>query len=357
MSPHRHYTTSSNINRYFASSASSKTRVGLIGARGHTGAELIRIIDSHPSMTLTVASSRQLEGKRVGDVFKDSTPSGKFSDVKFGNLKPEELPRRDDVDVWILALPNNLAGAYADALDNAKSAAKVCDLSADYRFHEVAQGWTYGLPERHGQRDLIKKASKISNPGCYASGMQFALLPIYNLIDPSTIPTVFGVSGYSGAGTTPSRKNDPVALKDNLMPYTLVGHVHEREVSFQLKDYYKNGIRFMPHVAPWFRGITLTVSLTLADDAKNATAEDILKLYNDYYQGERLVKVIKEIPEVAAIQNKHHVEIGGISTKEGTQRLVVCAIIDNLLKGAATQAIQNINIMQGLPEYDGIEEK
>lgn len=338
---HRTFTTQHHIN------ASSATRIGLIGARGHTGSELIRLIDSHPNMTLTVASSRQLVGQSIGDVFHESTKSGKFGTVKFENLSPDDITQKSNVDVWILALPNDLAKPYVTALQATSSSCKVVDLSADYRFDST---WQYGLPERHGYREMIKSAQYISNPGCYATGMQCTLLPLHNIISSDDIPTVFGISGYSGAGTNPSRKNDPIALRDNLMPYTLVNHMHEREVSYQLSKQYKHGVRFMPHVAPWFRGISLTVALQLNNT--NITTNDILTLYRDYYNNERLIKITESIPEVQAVQNKHHVEIGGVTIHNN--RLVVCTTIDNLLKGAATQAIQNINLAQGLHEYLGI---
>jgi N-acetyl-gamma-glutamylphosphate reductase len=127
----------------------------------------------------------------------------------------------------------------------------VVDLSADYRFNPA---WAYGLPERHGSRELIRGAMRVANPGCYATGMQCSLFPLTGLLSSGASPHVFGVSGYSGAGTNPSRKNDLKELADNLMPYALNNHMHEREVTHRLSAEVPAGIRFMPHVAPWFRG-------------------------------------------------------------------------------------------------------
>jgi hypothetical protein len=154
------------------------------------------------------------------------------------------------VDVVVLALPNGHAPAYA-AL--ARPDVVVIDLSADHRFDPA---WVYGLPER--TRDRVANARRIANPGCYATGIQLGLGPLLpHLAGP---PHVFGVSGYSGAGTTPSPRNDPARLHDNMLPYALTGHVHEREASAQLG----RPVHFMPHVGAWFRGISLTISAPLA---------------------------------------------------------------------------------------------
>lgn len=323
-------------------------RVGLIGARGHTGSELIKLIAQHPYLSVTVASSRALKGQTMRSISPDLPASVEWGSLQFTDLKPEDLASQP-VDVWVLALPNDLAAPFVTALDAAKSTAKIVDLSADHRFNS---SWQYGFPEHHGYRDLIAQSSRVANPGCYATGAQTSLLPLASIVDASYEPTVFGVSGYSGAGTTPSRKNDLKELTDNLMPYALLNHMHEREVSAQLKPFLPNGIRFMPHVASWFRGIALTTAVRLSD--KSVTKNDITEMYRQYYANEPLIKVVDDIPEVKDIANKHHVAVGGFQIDNKTGRLVVTATIDNLLKGAATQCMQNINIMMDYPEYASI---
>ena len=327
-------------------SSSRPSKVGLIGARGHTGGELISLIASHPHLSVSVASSRALKGQSLSQVFPRLPPATSWSSLAFTDLRPEDLPRQD-VDVWVLALPNDLAAPYVQALDAAGSKAKVVDLSADFRFDP---SWAYGFPEHRGYREKIAAAQRVSNPGCYATGAQAALLPLDGLLDSAYPPTVFGVSGYSGAGTTASRKNDPEQLRDNLMPYSLIGHMHEREVSHQLRAFLPAGVRFMPHVAPWFRGISLTTAVQLR---KAASKEELLRLYRDYYAGERLVRVVDGIPEVREVQSQHDVIVGGF-VADSNGRLVLTSVIDNLLKGAATQCMQNINIMQGYDEYAAI---
>jgi N-acetyl-gamma-glutamylphosphate reductase len=176
--------------------------------------------------------------------------------------------------------------------------------------------------------------------------MQLALAPLLRLGVDGT-PTVFGVSGYSGAGTTPSPKNDPEVLRDNLLPYSLVDHVHEREVSRQLD----RRIFFSPHVAPFFRGITVTVSVGFA---AQQTHEGIMSAYEAAYGKEPLVQLSAEAPLVRDIAGKHHVAIGGLSVSKDGLHAVVVATIDNLLGGAATQALRNLNLALRLPELTGI---
>jgi N-acetyl-gamma-glutamyl-phosphate reductase len=216
----------------------------------------------------------------------------------------------------------------------------IVDLSADHRFDDT---WYYGLPEL--TRNHYKGQRRISNPGCYATAMQLAIAPLKDRL--AAPPVCFGVSGYSGAGTMPSDKNDPQKLRDNLMPYALVDHMHEREVARQLGI----PVEFMPHVASHFRGITMTVNLWLAQPMKR---DEVVARYRDFYAGEPLVHVVDEAPWVSAIAGKHCAEIGGFALAPGGKRIVVVATLDNLLKGAATQAMQNLNLALGFDELTGI---
>jgi len=195
-------------------------------------------------------------------------------------------------DAWVLALPNGLATEWVQHIGDKSPDSLILDLSADHRFDPA---WTYGLPERF--RKQLVKTRLIANPGCYATGAQLGLLPLQERL--VSAPVVFGVSGFSGAGKTPSPRNDPDRLRDNLMPYALSGHVHEQEISHQL------GVEvcFMPHVAAFFRGISLTISFEL-DGA--TTAHELLDIFHRAYAGEELIKVTGETPQVSvkAIQLK-----------------------------------------------------
>lgn len=308
--------------------------LGLVGARGYVGAELIRLVAAHPRFELAFVSSRERDGQRLAD--HEPAYAG---ELRYGNLGPEAVAAQG-VDALVLALPNGMAAGFCAALDWAAADPVVVDLSADYRFDEA---WHYGLPEL--TRARAAGARRISNPGCYATAMQLAVAPMREwLAGPAQC---FGVSGYSGAGTSPSDKNNPDKLRDNLMPYSLVGHIHEREVSRQLG----HPVEFMPHVAPHFRGITLTANLHLAAPA---TRDEVMARYRAAYAGEALVSVRDEAPWVSHIAGRHGAEVGGFTLSEDGRRLVVVSTLDNLLKGAATQALQNLNLAFGLPETMGI---
>merc|ERR1711881_49810 len=289
----RGYATSTNPNPPFGNKQKSRdwpAKVALIGARGYTGQALIDLLNNHPNM-----------------------------DLRHGVCKP-----------------------FVDAIDAAgKEDAVIVDLSADYRFDD---SWTYGLPELV-DRSKIANATRISNPGCYATAAQIGIAPILDFIGAE--PTVFGVSGYSGAGTKPSPKNDVKNLTNNIIPYSLTDHIHEREISRQLGT----PVGFVPHVAVWFQGIPHTINIPLKQEMKS---RDIRQLYQDRYAGEKLIKVVGESPLVKNIAGKHGVEVGGFAVHSSGKRVIVNATIDNLLKGAATQCLQNMNLALGYGEYEGI---
>ncbi|MBD7986979.1 N-acetyl-gamma-glutamyl-phosphate reductase [Luteimonas sp. Sa2BVA3] len=311
-----------------------KKTVGIVGARGHTGAELIGLLAGHPGFELAAVSSRELDGQRVGD----QVPAY-AGELRYSNLAPDALAALR-LDAWVLAMPNGKSGAFVEALAAAGADPVIVDLSADHRFDAA---WHYGLPEL--TRDGYGGQRRIANPGCYASAMQLALAPMLDLLDGPA--QCFGVSGYSGAGTTPSDRNDVGKLRDNLMPYALVDHVHEREVTRHLG----HAVEFMPHVAPHFRGITLTANMHLHAPVR---AEAVEAAYRARYEDEPLVRVTPDAPWVSAIAGRHDVEIGGFTVSADGHRLVVVATLDNLLKGAATQALQNLNLAFGYPEIQGI---
>jgi len=311
-----------------------KYSIGIVGARGHTGAELIALIARHPQLELKFVSSRELAGQRVSD--HQAVYTGK---LQYESLDANAVAAKG-ADVVVLALPNGKAAPYVEALGAAKPDALIIDLSADHRFDP---DWYYGLPELTRTHYCGQK--RISNPGCYATAMQLAIAPMREMI--ASPAQCFGVSGYSGAGTTPSDKNNPDLLRDNLMPYALCGHIHESEVSHHLEF----PVQFMPHVVPWFRGISMTVNLHFHSPA---TREDVLADYRDYYQDDALIEVVENPPWVSRIAGKHGVQIGGFTLSEDGKRLVMVATLDNLLKGAATQALQNINRALGLDELTAI---
>lgn len=311
-----------------------KHTIGIVGARGHVGAELVTLIADHPALELSYVSSRELAGRPV----RERIPTYRGG-VAYEALDAPTAAARA-ADVVVLALPNGMAAAFVEAIDAVRPDTIIVDVSADYRFDD---DWFYGLPELN--RDAYRGQRRISNPGCYATAMQLALAPVVGLLEGPA--QCFGVSGHSGAGTTPSDRNDPEKLRDNLMPYSLSDHLHEREVSRHLR----HPVEFLPHVAPHFRGITMTVNAHLA---AAATRDEIVARYAARYAGEPLVRVVDAAPWVSEIAGRHGAQIGGFDVSAGGRRLVVVATLDNLLKGAATQALQNVNLALGLPELTGI---
>jgi N-acetyl-gamma-glutamyl-phosphate reductase len=308
--------------------------IGLVGARGHTGAELIRLVAGHPGMALAFVSSRELEGQLVREHV-----DGFEGELRYTRLAPAAVAAAG-ADAVVLALPNGASEAFVAALDAAAADTFVIDLSADHRFDA---DWHYGLPELTRKR--LRDTRRIANPGCYATAMQLAIAPLADAL--AGPPACFGVSGYSGAGTSPSARNDPALLRGNLMPYALVDHLHEREVAHQ----FGVAVDFMPHVGAHFRGIMLTVNMHLC---KEMTLEAVRARYRAFHAGEALVRILDDAPWVGAIAGRHHAEIGGFALAPDGRRVVVVATLDNLLKGAATQAMQNLNLVFGFDEFASI---
>lgn len=310
--------------------------VALIGGRGYTGAEFLGLLAHHPEMTLAFASS----SSQAGQPIRETCPGWTDPEAVFISLDPEDVGQQK-ADAWVLAVPNDVASTWATAIQVAHPEAVVLDLSADHRFDD---NWAYGLPERN--RDRIRHSKLIANPGCYATGSQLGLLPVNEYIVGT--PVIFGVSGYSGAGRTPSDKNNPDRLRENLIPYSLSGHVHEKEISHHLgKD-----VRFLPHVAGFFRGISLTLSVQVDHEA---TVEKLYSLFSKAYGDEPRIRITREIPEVQAVRGTPDVHIGGFAVDErDPSRFNLVVTLDNLAKGAASQALQNLNLALGFEENSGI---
>ena len=314
----------------------SSCSVNLVGGRGYTGSELLGLIAGHPNMSLGIASSRSHAGQSLSSSCDRWPDDGSA----FTHLQPSGVSDYP-ADAWVLALPNGLAAPWVEAIRARYPESVILDLSADYRFDPL---WTYGLPERFRQQ--IRRARLIANPGCYATGSQLGLLPLCDYL--VSTPVIFGVSGFSGAGKTPSPRNDPAVLQDNLIPYALSGHMHEKEIGHQLG--YE--VRFMPHVADFFRGISLTITFEVDHEA---SVEKLERLFQHTYADEPRIKVSREIPQVSAVRNTPDVHIGGFNVDgRNPSRGNLVVVLDNLLKGAASQALQNLNLALGLDENSGI---
>ena len=311
-------------------------KVVVIGARGYTGAELLPLLYKHPEFDIIAVGS----GSAAGQPVSAHVSGMEGSDLVFSDIRPGSLDTIE-ADACVLALPNGSAAAYVNVLDIRKPDTVVVDLSADHRFDP---SWAYGQPERFSSQ--LIGATRIANPGCYATGVQLALAPLLEFLVGT--PAAFGVSGYSGAGKAPSRKNDPEALKDNLIPYSLVDHIHEKEVSHHIG----RDVRFLPHVASFFRGISLTVAVELR---QAQTEKQLLARFQEFYSGFPLIEVRAVVPEVHQVQGSHRLILGGFSVSETSPcKVSLVVVLDNLLKGAATQAVQNLNLAFGMDAMTGL---
>lgn len=296
-------------------------RVGVVGARGFVGAELLPMIERHPQLELAWVTSSSAVGEPV-----PAAPR-----LSFVAADPS---RWDDVDVLVLALPNGQSAPWTlHAGDRL-----LVDLSADHRFDA---DWVYAQPERFGAR--LPGARRLACPGCYATAAQLAIAPFAAWLDAP--PHVFGISGYSGAGATKSERNDPEVLRDNLLPYALVGHAHERELSHHLG----RAVYFMPHVAPFFRGLSTTVSMQLDRALALDAAREHLRAF---YTGSNFVELLEDAPRPRDSVQRHDVRIGGVAVAD--HHVVVVSALDNLLAGAASQALRATNLALGFPESAGL---
>lgn len=320
-------------------------KVGIIGASGYTGYELIKILKNHSDVKLEILNSKTYAGQTVKSLYPD------FDDeeLKFTDSSIEEINK---LDLVFLSVPHKTAMEIVPTLKR-----KVIDLSADYRFkkidaYEEIYGTkhtdkktkaVYGLPELF--KEKIKKAKVIANPGCYATVCTLSAFPMQKLAK----YIVFDCkSGWSGAGKESVYAKDPDSIKENIVAYKLSNHRHK----YEIKQFIKTKLSFTPHVIDAFQGMMCTMHAILK---KNISVDDIKKLYSDFYKGQPFIKIVEDkIPDLHDIQKTNYCCIGGFEIDENNQ-LVVVAVIDNLLKGASGQAIQNMNLMFGFDEIAGLE--
>ncbi len=308
--------------------------LGLVGARGYVGRELLSLIAIHPHLQIAYAVSRSGARRELADIAPEF-PIG----LTFEDLTPEAAAARG-ADAVVLMTPNGEAASWARAIEATSPETVIVDVSTDHRFDD---GWIYGLPERN--RDRLHGARRIANPGCYATALALAAGPLLPVLHGPV--HAFGVSGYSGAGRTPNPRNDPERVRDNLMPYALADHMHERESRRHLSA----DIRFAPHVAPFFRGLTVTV---MADLRMEMGHDDLRGLYRTAYSDEPMVVFTETAPEARDVADRPHAAVGGVTVADDGRRAIVVGAVDNLLKGAASQVIQNLNLAFGFDETTGL---
>ena len=338
-------------------------KVGIIGATGYAGGELVRILMGHKEAEIVWYGSRSYIDQKYADVYRNMF---QIVDAKCMDDNIEALA--DQVDVIFTATPQGFLASVIN--ENILGKTKIIDLSADFRIKDVKvyEKW-YGIEHKSPQfieeavyglcevnRDKVKGARLIANPGCYTTCSILTAYPLAKegIIDMRTL-IVDAKSGTSGAGRGAKVPNLFCEVNENMKAYGVASHRHTPEIEEQLG--YASGenvtISFTPHLVPMNRGILATEYATLK---KDVTGEEVKVIYDKYYADEKFVRVLGEgvCPETKWVEGSNYVDIG-FKLDPRTNRIVMMGAIDNLVKGAAGQAVQNMNLLFGLPESEGLE--
>jgi N-acetyl-gamma-glutamyl-phosphate reductase len=336
-------------------------RVGIVGASGYTGEELARILSRHPGIALTVATSRQFAGKKICEVFPNLRG---LVDIVLEDVGLEDLVER--ADLFFTAVPHQTAMNIVPAL--LAAGRLVVDLSADFRIRDarVYEQWyqahsapeylaqaVYGLPELN--REKIKGTGLVANPGCYPTSILLGTAPLVKagLIDATTI-IADSKSGTSGAGRAATIGSLFCEVADGFRAYKIGEHRHTPEIEQELSLLAGAPvtISFTPHLLPISRGILSTVYASLRD---GVDTDRLTAAYEDFYRDEYFVRLSPAgtYPATQYVRGSNFCDIG-FKVDPRTKRIVIVAVIDNLVKGAAGQAVQNMNLMCGFPEGEGL---
>ncbi len=330
----------------------------VVGASGYAGVELFRLLVGHPEVKLVGAYAIRNVGKLVSEIHPNLRG---LVDIKI--TEPDYVKIGRIAKVVFVATPHGIAMKFVPKL--LEGGAKVVDLSADYRFedvgtfeqyyvkHESSQlKGVYGLPELYRAR--IKSAKLVANPGCFPTAAILSVAPLIKqrLIDLDHI-VIDAKTGTSGAGVAPSEVTHHPAIGANIRAYSATTHRHTPEINQELSKLagQKVEAHFTPHLIPIVRGILSTTHVFLH---KPTSAKALLGLYRKFYAGEPFVRVLEELPQVNFVVGSNYCDIG-FELDAKSNRLVAVAAIDNLIKGASGQAIQNMNLMFGFDEIKGLE--
>lgn len=335
-------------------------KVGIVGGTGYTGVELLRLLVAHPAIDLAIITSRGEAGSSVADMFPNLRG---VLDIAFSEPNMQALK---SCDVVFFATPNGIAMTMAREL--LEAGVKVIDLAADFRLSDPAEWekWygmphacpelleeaVYGLPEIN--RDAVGKARLIANPGCYPTAVQLGLLP---LIENDLVDTEYLIadckSGVSGAGRKASVGTLLAECSESFKAYAVPGHRHLPEIRQGLARAANKevGLTFVPHLTPMIRGIHATLYARL-----KCSADELQALYEKRYADEYFVDVLPAggHPETRTVKGANHCRIA-LHVPQGGDTVVVLSVIDNLVKGAAGQAVQNMNLLFGLDENAGLK--
>ncbi len=335
-------------------------KAGIVGGTGYSGAELLRFLALHPQVKVTTVTSRTDAGSLVSSMFPNMR---KHVDLRF--VQPE-VATLAACDVVFFATPHGTAMQMAPAL--LKSGVKVIDLSADFRIKDAAtfRKWykmehtcpellgqaVYGLPELN--RDLIKSCNLLANPGCYPTAVQLGFMPLlhHGLVETDNL-VADAKSGVSGAGKKIELGYMLCEVSESFKAYGINGHRHLPEILQGLNSVSnsKVGLTFMPHLVPMIRGIQASLYATLLTEQV-----DLQRIFEDFYKDQPFVDVLETglSPETRSVRGSNNCQISVCRPQNG-KTAVVLVVIDNLVKGAAGQAVQNMNLMFGFPEAAGLD--
>lgn len=333
-------------------------KAAIVGATGYTGSELVRLLYNHPDVDIKMITSES----RKGEPFSAVHPQ--FSDIVEHELQPAAAVLEAELDVVFLALPHGVSMDYVQQYESTNF--NIIDLSGDFRLsapavyedwynkeHTYAVGFdraTYGLPELH--RDAIRQSSLVANPGCYPTSAILGLSPLVeaDLIVPGQI-IVDAKSGITGAGIKAKPTTHYSNVSDNFKAYGLKSHRHTVEIQEQLSGLHATpiNVQFTPHLLPVDRGILSTI---YTQPQRETSEAEIRKLYEDFYASHPFVRIRKTPPSLKDVRGSNYCDIF-VTYDDRTNRIITLAVIDNLVKGAAGQAMQNMNLQFELEETRG----
>lgn len=327
--------------------------IGIIGGSGYTGGELLRLLNNHKNVNINAVTSRQYDGVKISKVH----PHLRGMDMEFSDVSVEDI----DAEIVFTATPHGASMNIVPKL--IERDIRVVDLSGDYRFDDVNEyeKWyglkhsaplesVFGLPEVY--RNEIKKAKLVGNPGCFPTGGILASIPLVKekLADALIVDSKTGVSG---AGIKPTEATHYPNLADNVNPYAVTNHRHMPEIQQEVQKFGDVKVSFTPHLVPVIRGILTTIHSFIKDDV---TSDYVKEIYDEFYGDEPFVRVLdfEEIPRLSAVRGSNYCDIGCFQI-DHNGRIVVISAIDNLVKGASGQAVQNMNIMCGFDEKESLD--
>lgn len=337
-----------------------KKKVAVLGASGYTGSDLLRLLLVHPNVEITHLTAEKHAGKMISDVFPHLKG---FLDLELKPLKPKSIPK--DLDIVFAALPHGTSAKVIKELYERDI--KIIDLGADFRLSnknykkwygehpcpELIKKAVYGITELN--RHKVKKAKLVANPGCYPTSSILGLAPllINKIADHASI-IIDSKSGVSGAGRSPSLDYHYSEVNEGMKAYKVGEHRHMPEIEEALSNYsgLKVIVSFTPHLIPMDRGILSTIYVNLN---KSLTTKKLIDIYNEHYKDERFVRISPEnvYPSTNQVRGSNYCDIGVKVNSNNTA--VIVSVIDNLVKGASGQAVQNMNVMMGYEETTGLE--